>query len=300
MLPLFCKERFSPIASGIAPHQARQADIHIYPASNMENLNSQAYLDKMKIKAIENLRHVAHAPSVQMQYVPVDGFSSDEEEEDDTRRISQKSSDRYVIPTNALSDSEDEGDNRRDRHTSRRRDATTAGTRTSRRTPIPPATTDRELFREGARARSSLRAAAAAGAAAAAVAASSSKGRPSKRPEDSTMDDRDESPAPPTHAADDSDMLVDTDDNGNGLGWGVRTLSVLAWLDEVELWRLWWTTEKRNVKRRKRSTRTGSLKKKLADSGGPIVAYPPAWLRAWAGAAKVQPRFLGMLPIASN
>ena len=37
------------------------------PSNNMENLNSREYLEKMKIKIIENLRNIPHAPSVQMQ-----------------------------------------------------------------------------------------------------------------------------------------------------------------------------------------------------------------------------------------
>jgi hypothetical protein len=67
------------------------------PSNNMENLNSREYLEKMKVKIMENLRNIPHAPSVQMQskgfivilVVPEDHFSSDEEEEDKDVRISR-------------------------------------------------------------------------------------------------------------------------------------------------------------------------------------------------------------------
>ncbi|KAI8846436.1 histone deacetylase 1 [Chytridium lagenaria] len=86
------------------------------PSSNMENLNSREYLEKIKVKIIENLRNVAHAPSVQMQEVPRDMFSDDEEDEDVNKdiRITQSMSDKRRVPIGELSDSEDEGENRRD------------------------------------------------------------------------------------------------------------------------------------------------------------------------------------------
>lgn len=37
------------------------------PQSNMEDLNTPEYLDKIKVQIFENLRHTIHAPSVQMQ-----------------------------------------------------------------------------------------------------------------------------------------------------------------------------------------------------------------------------------------
>ncbi|TPX42106.1 hypothetical protein SeMB42_g01200 [Synchytrium endobioticum] len=90
------------------------------PANNMENQNSREYLDKIKIKIIENLRHIPSAPSVQTQEVPADGFSSDDDEDDEATkdtRITQRMSDRHRVPENELSDSEDEGESgRRDRH----------------------------------------------------------------------------------------------------------------------------------------------------------------------------------------
>ncbi|KAJ3014498.1 histone deacetylase [Thoreauomyces humboldtii] len=89
------------------------------PASNMENLNTREYLEKINIAVLENLRHVAHAPSVQMHHVPFDEWSSNDEEEDKDERITQSMSDKYRIPENGLSDSEDEGGGRRDRQSFR-------------------------------------------------------------------------------------------------------------------------------------------------------------------------------------
>ncbi|KAJ3300410.1 Histone deacetylase 2 [Borealophlyctis nickersoniae] len=88
------------------------------PASNMENLNSRTYLENVRMRVVENLRSVAHAPSTQMQEVPHDDFSSEDDmldEEEKDQRITQKMSDAYRIPDNNLSDSEDEGGGRRDR-----------------------------------------------------------------------------------------------------------------------------------------------------------------------------------------
>ncbi|KAJ3189404.1 Histone deacetylase 1 [Gaertneriomyces sp. JEL0708] len=90
------------------------------PASNMENLNTREYLEKSRIRVIENLRQIAHAPSVQMHGVPRDEFSSDEEEDEKKdERITQRMSDKYRTPDNALSDSEDEGDQRHHRQSYR-------------------------------------------------------------------------------------------------------------------------------------------------------------------------------------
>lgn len=55
------------------------------PSTNMENLNGREYLEKVTERLIENLRHVACAPSVQMQDVPRDVYSDDEDEEMDVR-----------------------------------------------------------------------------------------------------------------------------------------------------------------------------------------------------------------------
>ncbi|KAI8926804.1 hypothetical protein BC831DRAFT_511376 [Entophlyctis helioformis] len=93
------------------------------PSTNMENMNSREYLDRMKAKILENLRHVNFAPSVQMHNVPNDMYASSDEDDDDNdskdRRISQRMTDKRRIPDNELSDSEDEGDRRRDQRSHR-------------------------------------------------------------------------------------------------------------------------------------------------------------------------------------
>ncbi|KAL2914062.1 Histone deacetylase 1 [Polyrhizophydium stewartii] len=93
-------------------------------STNMENMNSREYLDRMKAQILENLRHINHAPSVQMHQVPHDTYSSDDEDDDNEskeRRLSQKHIDKRRVPENELSDSDDEGDNRRDRRSYRER-----------------------------------------------------------------------------------------------------------------------------------------------------------------------------------
>ncbi|KAJ3299393.1 putative histone deacetylase 1-B [Borealophlyctis nickersoniae] len=92
------------------------------PNNNMENQNTTHYLDTIRAKIIDNLRNLAHAPSVQMHEVPQDLYSSDEEDDEDNmkdRRITQRMSDKRRVPEGELSDSEDEGDNRRNQHSYR-------------------------------------------------------------------------------------------------------------------------------------------------------------------------------------
>jgi histone deacetylase 1/2 len=83
--------------------------LHITP-SNMENQNSRDYLDKCKIKILENLRHLQQAPGVAQHEIPPDAidFSDDSDDEDPDVRLSQRALDRRVQPENELSDSEDE------------------------------------------------------------------------------------------------------------------------------------------------------------------------------------------------
>lgn len=87
-------------------------------SNNMENHNTREYLEKVRTRVVENLRHVTFAPSVQIQDVPRDVYSSDEEDEDDSKnkdkRITQKMRDKRRVSELELSDSEDEGDDRRD------------------------------------------------------------------------------------------------------------------------------------------------------------------------------------------
>ena len=71
----------------------------------------------------ENLRTIAAVPSVQMKDIPEsvlphlvsdDAMDAIQDSEDPDVRISVQRSDQYVQPENEMSDSEDEGDGRRD------------------------------------------------------------------------------------------------------------------------------------------------------------------------------------------
>ncbi|XP_027036585.1 histone deacetylase 1-like [Pocillopora damicornis] len=91
--------------------------LHISP-SNMANQNTNDYLEKIKQRLFENLRMLPHAPGVQMHPIPDDApvleESDNEEDMEPDRRISIRASDKHVAPQEELSDSEDEGDSRRD------------------------------------------------------------------------------------------------------------------------------------------------------------------------------------------
>jgi len=91
--------------------------LHIQP-SNMQNQNTPDYLDKIKQRLYENLRMIPNAPGVQMQPVPEDGIAEESDDEDDKpnsaeQRISIRSSDKRIAHDGELSDSEDEGDDRK-------------------------------------------------------------------------------------------------------------------------------------------------------------------------------------------
>jgi len=60
-------------------------DFSLHPdvATKQENLNTRQYLDTVKQFCLENLRHVAHAPSVQMHDVPPDLLNLDNVDEPD-------------------------------------------------------------------------------------------------------------------------------------------------------------------------------------------------------------------------
>lgn len=90
--------------------------LHISP-SNMSNQNTTEYLDKIKTRLFENLRMLPCAPGVQMQAIPEDGIAPDEPEDDNKQldeRVSIRASDKRMSADNELSDSEDEGDGRKD------------------------------------------------------------------------------------------------------------------------------------------------------------------------------------------
>ncbi|KAI5793527.1 hypothetical protein FPQ18DRAFT_258159 [Pyronema domesticum] len=87
--------------------------------SNMENLNSKEYLEKIKIQVLSNLERTRHTPSVQMSDVGR-GLTEHQEEQDamlddleeDTvgmdRRHTQRTWDREIEKPGELSESEDE------------------------------------------------------------------------------------------------------------------------------------------------------------------------------------------------
>lgn len=78
--------------------------------SNMENMNTPDYLEKIKTEVFENLSRTLFAPSVQMQEVPRDhDMSEDEDEQDPDNRMGQNYWDRRIMPENEYYDS-DEGE----------------------------------------------------------------------------------------------------------------------------------------------------------------------------------------------
>lgn len=91
--------------------------------SNMDNANSPEYLSKIKTQVLENLKRTTFAPSVQMAEVPRDPVGLDEEadaalddlDEDDNKdtRWTERRWDKYKEKDGELSESEDEGENKR-------------------------------------------------------------------------------------------------------------------------------------------------------------------------------------------
>lgn len=90
--------------------------LHISP-SNMANQNSPEYLEKIKTRLYENLRMLPHAPGIQAHNIPEDAIdqeSEDEDKQDPDERISIRASEKRIAKDEEFSDSEDEGDNRKD------------------------------------------------------------------------------------------------------------------------------------------------------------------------------------------
>ncbi|KAL8830525.1 MAG: hypothetical protein Q9170_005700 [Blastenia crenularia] len=92
--------------------------------SNMDNANSQEYLEKIQSQVIQNLKSTTtHAPSVQMTEVPRDPMGINEDEDaalddmdEDThpdQRKTKRQWDKYVERDDELSASEDEEENER-------------------------------------------------------------------------------------------------------------------------------------------------------------------------------------------
>ncbi|KAG9242942.1 hypothetical protein BJ878DRAFT_143599 [Calycina marina] len=99
-------------------------------ASNMENANSREYLEKIKIQVLENLRHTAHAPSVQSTVIPGATFLGGTEEDDDVVadldedenpdvRMTEHRQDKQITRDDEFDESDDEGDARPKLHGSR-------------------------------------------------------------------------------------------------------------------------------------------------------------------------------------
>lgn len=67
----------------------------------MSNLNTRDELERTKIRVLQNLSHLEHAPSVQMNEIPPDFFLTEEYEEiDPDIRISQSEQDRMINKEN--------------------------------------------------------------------------------------------------------------------------------------------------------------------------------------------------------
>ena len=96
--------------------------------SNMDNANSEEYLQKIKVQVIENLKRTTFAPSIQMTDVPRDPEGMDDEadailddlddDENPDQRNTKRRWDKYVEKDGELSESEDEDEN--DRNGARR------------------------------------------------------------------------------------------------------------------------------------------------------------------------------------
>ena len=85
------------------------------PSSNMEDLNTPAYLSNLKTAIFENLRDVNFAPSVQMQPIPRMNHDDDDDNkledlDDPNQRRPQRLWDRSIQRDDEFSDSEDEGE----------------------------------------------------------------------------------------------------------------------------------------------------------------------------------------------
>ncbi|XP_074602063.1 histone deacetylase 2-like [Brevipalpus obovatus] len=90
--------------------------LHIHP-SEMKNKNSSRYLDKVRTQLFENLRMLPHAPGIQQQDIledTIDLVSEDDDEQDPDERISIRASEKRIVNDQEFSDSEDEGDGRKD------------------------------------------------------------------------------------------------------------------------------------------------------------------------------------------
>ncbi|XP_033636337.1 histone deacetylase 3-like [Asterias rubens] len=85
--------------------------LHPDTTTRIENLNTKQYIDQVRQTVQENLKCIAHAPSVQMQDVPPDLLSLDETEEPDPDvRSSTKEQDERIEAANEFYDGEKDQD----------------------------------------------------------------------------------------------------------------------------------------------------------------------------------------------
>ncbi|KAL8281531.1 hypothetical protein RQP46_006215 [Phenoliferia psychrophenolica] len=84
------------------------------PQSNMDDLNTREYLEKIKTQVFENLRHTGHAPSVQSQAIPRTAMDEDDDDEEDERDPNDRRNtgdlDSRIQRDDEYSDSEDEAE----------------------------------------------------------------------------------------------------------------------------------------------------------------------------------------------
>ena len=86
--------------------------LHLTPA-DQANLNSREELEKTKIKVLQTLSQLTHAPSVQMQQIPPDWYIVNYEQEvqsDLDLRMTQKDQDKYVEAENEFYDDDKDQD----------------------------------------------------------------------------------------------------------------------------------------------------------------------------------------------
>ncbi|XP_067927813.1 probable histone deacetylase 1-B [Watersipora subatra] len=131
--------------------------LHLSP-SNMSNQNTPEYLDKIKCRLFENLRMLPHAPGVQMSNIPEDSLHTDDKAEADKDnpdvRLSVRAGEKRIACDEDLSDSEDEGDGRKDEQNykpKRTKGAITNGESKSIKDPLQSAAGDSEKIEEPAK-----------------------------------------------------------------------------------------------------------------------------------------------------
>ncbi len=87
--------------------------LHLTP-SDMSNLNDPRELERTKIKILQNLSLIEHAPSVQMQQVPPDFYLLDDKSAEDRSdpdvRISVAAADKHVQKKGEFFDGDEDQD----------------------------------------------------------------------------------------------------------------------------------------------------------------------------------------------